>query len=258
MVSVLYKRDGVVGEVVLNRPQALNAIDDALFADLAVALGEAGADDSAKVVILRGEGRAFCAGGDVDDMPRRRSEEEYRRTRLPIERAVAQAVRGLKKPLIAQIHGAAIGGGCVLAALCDLRVADTNTKFSLPEVKYGTTASVGGIYMLTRIIGLGRAFELLYLANGFDAQRAHAIGFVNFIATSDELAGRTRGIAEEIASHFSTELALTREAILRGLELDFLSAADVETDAAMRAHLGGDIVEGFEKARALMSRKAKT
>lgn len=258
MACVLYRRDGVIGEVILNRPQALNAIDDALFTDLATALGEAGADADAKVIVLRGEGRAFCAGGDVDDMPRRRNEEEYRRTRLPIERAVSRAVRALKKPLIAQIHGAAIGGGCVLAALCDLRIAEVGTKFSLPEVKFGTTASVGGVYMLTRIIGLGRAFELLYLGNRFDAERAHAMGFLNFLTSTEELASKTRSVAEEIAANFSTELALTREAILRGLEVDFAAAAELETESAMRAHLGGDIEEGFARARAGMPRKGKT
>lgn len=254
---VLYRRDGVVGELVLNRPDVLNAMDDALFADLASALEEAEADPAGKVVVLRGEGRVFCAGGDVNDMPRRRSEEEYRQTRLVLERAVARAVRSLQKPLIAQIHGAAIGGGCVLAALCDLRIAATGTRFSLPEVRFGTTASLGGIYMLTRIIGLGRAFELLYLGNNFDAQQAHTIGFVNRLSSPEELAGSVRSLALEIAENFSAELALTRRAILHGLDLDFASAADLETDAAMHAHLGGDVEEGFARARARLKRKGQ-
>ena len=253
--AVLYESDGVIGYVTLNRPDVLNAMDDSLLAGVAAALEAAHADVAAKVVVLRGAGRVFCAGGDVNDMPRRRTEVEYRATRLPIERSIARAVRQLEKPLIAQIHGAAIGGGCVLAALCDLRIASEDSKFGLPEVRFGTTASLGGIYMLTRIIGLGRAFELLYLGDSFDAQRALALGLVNRVVPPDALAHETAAIARAIAGNFTAELALTREAILRGLDLDFHAAANLETEAAMRAHLGGDIEAGFARARARVRSK---
>ena len=247
---VLYEPDGVIGYITLNRPEVLNAMDDSLLAGVAEALDAAHADDGVKVVVLRGAGRVFCAGGDVNDMPRRRTEDEYRATRLPIERSIARAVRQLEKPLIAQIHGAAIGGGCVLAALCDLRIAAAGAKFGLPEVKFGTTASLGGIYMLTRIIGLGRAFELLYLGDSFDAGRALALGLVNRVVPAAALARETAAIARAIAENFTAEIALTRAAILRGLDLDFDAAAHLETEAAMRAHLGGDIEAGFARARA--------
>jgi enoyl-CoA hydratase len=253
--AVLYEPDGVIGYVTLNRPDVLNAMDDSLLAGVTAALDAAHADTTAKVVVLRGAGRVFCAGGDVNDMPRRRTDDEYRATRLPIERSIARAVRQLEKPLIAQIHGAAIGGGCVLAALCDLRVAAAGTKFGLPEVKFGTTASLGGIYMLTRIVGLGRAFELLYLGDSFDAERALALGLVNRVVPPDALARETATMACAIADNFSAELALTREAILRGLDLDFHAAANLETEAAMRAHLGGDIEVGFARARARVGGK---
>lgn len=246
---VRYHAEGVIGYVTLDRPEVLNAMDDALLAGVGTALAAARADAATRVVVVRGAGRVFCAGGDVNDMPRVRDAEEYRNTRLPIERAIARAVRALDKPLVAQIHGAAIGGGCVLAALCDLRIAAAGTKFGLPEVAFGTTASLGGMYMLSRIVGLGRAFELLYLGDTFDAEHALAIGFVNRVVPADALAAETVALAERIAGHFRRELALTRAAVLRGLEMDFLAAADLETDAAMRAHLGGDIVPGFERAR---------
>ncbi|MBL8383281.1 MAG: enoyl-CoA hydratase/isomerase family protein [Burkholderiales bacterium] len=248
--TVRYAREDVIGYVTLDRPEARNAMDDALLGGIADALGEAHADAEARVVVLRGAGRVFCAGGDVDDMPRRRDEATYRATRLPIERAIARAVHRLDKPLIAQVHGAAIGGGCVLAALCDLRVAAAGTKFGLPEVRYGTTASLGGIYMIARIVGLGRAFELLYLGESFDATRALALGLVNRVVDADALAADTAALARAIADNFPAELALTRRALLQGLDVDFLAAADLETEAAMRAHLGGDIEAGFARARA--------
>ena len=253
--AVLYERDDVIGYLTLNRPQVMNAMDDRLLAGVAAALDAAHADDEAKVVVLRGAGRVFCAGGDVNDMPRRRDEDEYRATRLAIEQSISRAVRQLEKPLIAQIHGAAIGGGCVLAALCDLRIAAVGTRFGLPEVKFGTTASLGGIYMLTRIIGLGRAFELLYLGDSFAAERALEIGLINRLVPADSLAHETAAIARAIAGNFSSELALTRAAILNGLDLDFQAAARFETEAAMCAHLGGDIEAGFARARERLVRK---
>ena len=252
---VIYEREGVIGYVTLNRPDVLNAMDDGLLSGVATALGDAQSDGAARVVVMRGAGRVFCAGGDVNDMPRRRTEAEYRATRLAIERSIAHAVRTLEKPLIAQVHGAAIGGGCVLAALCDLRIAAAGTKFGLPEVKWGTTASLGGIYMLTRIIGLGRTFELLYLGDSFDAQQALALGLINRVVPDDTLAQATADMANTIAGHFSAEIALTRKAILAGLDLDFAAAADLETESVMRAHLGGDMEEGFARARARIDAK---
>ena len=253
--AVLYAREGEIGYVTLNRPEVLNAMDDSLLSGIAAALVAAQAETAAKVVVLRGAGRVFCAGGDVNDMPRRRSEAEYRATRLSIERSISRAVRALGKPLIAQIHGAAIGGGCVLAALCDLRIAAEGTRFGLPEVKFGTTASLGGIYMITRIVGLGRAFELLYLGENFDAQQALALGLINRLVPAKALAQATADMALAIAANFSAEIALTRKAILEGLDLDFMAAAELETDAAMQAHLGGDIEEGFARARARVGLK---
>ena len=143
---VLYEVLEAVAYITLNRPDKLNAMDDALLAGVAQALAQASADTQAKVVVVRGAGRVFCAGGDVHDMPQQRTEAQYRAKRLPIEQDIAQQVRSLGKPLIAQVHGAAMGGGCVLAALCDVRVSTPECKFGLPEVRYGTVASLGGIF----------------------------------------------------------------------------------------------------------------
>ena len=128
----------------------------------------------------------------------------------------------------------------------------------LPEVAFGSTASMGAIYMFTRIVGLGRAFELLYLCEKFDARRALELGLVNRVVPVDALERETATLARAIGQNFSRELTLTRDAILRGLDVDFQTAADLETEAAMQAHLGGDIEAGFERARERMGRKGKT
>lgn len=247
--TVLSEQSGTTIVLTLNRPAVLNAMDDALLEELARALQAVSDRPDCRVVVLRGAGRVFCAGGDVADMPLLRSEPEYRARRLVAEQTLARAVRELDRPLVAQIHGAAIGGGCVLAALCDLRIAAAGTRFSLPETAYGTTASLGGIFMLTRIIGLGRAFELLYLGERFDAERAYEMGLVNRVVPPDDLEAEVGRLAARLADQFPREMMLTRRAILDGLDLDFARAAQRETEAAMAAHLSGDVVEGFKRAR---------
>lgn len=255
--AVVYSEQiGAIRTITLNRPHVLNAIDDALLEGLAEELTGAAREPGCRVVILRGAGRVFCAGGDVADMPSLRTESEYRSRRLAAEQAVARAVRELDRPLVAQIHGAAIGGGCVLAALCDLRVATAETRFSLPETAYGTTASLGGIFLLTRIVGLGRAFELLYLGERFSAERARDMGLVNRVVNAIDLEAEVGRLAMRLADQFPREMMLTRRAILDGLDLEFSLAARRETEAAMTAHLSGDVVEGFKRARDRM-REAK-
>lgn len=254
---VVSHRTGPVLTLTLNRPEVLNAIDDALLEALAEALDAARHQPDCRVVVLRGEGRVFCAGGDVNDMPVQRSEAEYRSRRLLAERTLARAVRNLDRPLIARIHGAAVGGGCVLAALCDLRIASEGTTFSLPETAFGTTASLGGMYLLTRIVGLGRAFELLYLGESFDARRALEIGLLNRVVPEADLDDQTTRLAHRLAEQFPREMMLTRRAILEGLALDFDQAVERETDAAMQAHLSGDVIEGFRRARERIQRKRR-
>jgi len=252
---VLYEVLDAVAYITLNRPDKLNAMDDALLAGVAQALAQASADTQAKVVVVRGAGRVFCAGGDVQDMPQQRTEAQYRAKRLPIEQDIAQQVRSLGKPLIAQVHGAAMGGGCVLAALCDVRVSTPECKFGLPEVRYGTVASLGGIFLLTRIVGLGRTFELLYLGDTFTGTRALEMGLVNRLVPPGDLATEVHAMALKMASHFGREMALTREAIWGGLDRDFLAAAQQETLGAMQAHLSGDVIQGFAQAQHMLAAK---
>ena len=148
-----------------------------------------------------------------------------------------------------------MGGGCVLAALCDVRVATPDCKFGLPEVRFGTVASLGGIFLLTRIIGLGRAFELLYLGDSFNGTRALEMGLVNRLVPPEDLANAVHAMALKMAGHFGREMALTRKAIWDGLDSDFLAAARQETLGAMQAHLSGDVIQGFAQAQQMLAAK---
>lgn len=247
--TVSYDRSGSVGYLTLDRPAVLNAMNDALVRDLLAAARAAAADGEARVVVLRGAGRAFCAGADLRESPARQDLAAYRGARMADEQAVARVFRELDRPVIAQLHGAVIGGGCVLATLADLRVAAEGTRFEFPEVRVGATVSFGGLYHLARIVGLGRCFELLYLAEAFDAAEALRLGLVNRVVAPDALEATVRTMAERIAAHFPLELALTRQALYRGLDLDFAAAVETETAAALVSYAAGDRERGMAEAR---------
>ena len=246
--TVSYERSGSLGYVTLDRPAVLNAMNDALVRDLLVAARAAAADGDARVIVLRGAGRAFCAGADLKDSPARQEVAAYRAARMADEQAVARTFRTLDRPVIAQLHGAVVGGGCVLAMLADLRIAAEGTRFEFPEVRVGATVSFGGLYNLARIVGLGRCFELLYLTDAFDAAEALRIGLVNRVVAPDALEATVRTVAERIAAHFPLELALTRQALYRGLDVDFAAAVESETAAALVSYASGDRERGMAEA----------
>jgi enoyl-CoA hydratase/carnithine racemase len=253
--TVLYEPSPPVGYVTLNRPEAGNAMNDALLRDLAAAMREAGADPDTRVVVLRGAGRGFCAGEDVKAAAGRRALDEYRRNRLAAEQEASRAIRLLDKPVLAALHGFAVGGGLVLAMLCDVRFVAEGTRLELPEVRVGATASLGGVYQLARIVGLGRAFELLLGAEPIEPSDAERIGLVNRIVSRERLGGEVEAFARRIAGHFPLEVALMRRALYRALDLDFDAALDAETEAAFRSYEGGARVEGMQRALAEIRRR---
>jgi enoyl-CoA hydratase/carnithine racemase len=248
VATVSYERGGNVGYITLDRPTVLNAMNDALVRDLLAAARAAAVDADARVIVLRGAGRAFCAGADLEESPAQHDLAAYRTGRMDDEQAVARTFRALDRPVIAQLHGAVVGGGCVLAMLADLRVAAEDTRFEFPEVRVGATVSFGGLYHLARIVGLGRCFELLYLADAFDAAEALRLGLVNRVVARDALDATVRTMAERIAAHFPLELALTRQALYRGLDLDFAAAVESETTAALVSYAAGDRARGMAAA----------
>jgi enoyl-CoA hydratase len=140
-----------------------------------------------------------------------------------------------------------VGGGCEVAMLADIRVAAAGAKLGFTEVKVGATVTMGGLYNLTRIVGAGRAFELLYTAELVDAEEAMRIGLVNRVVPADQLEATVRALAEKIAAHYPAELALTREGVYRAMDMDFDAAAEMELDAALISQLAGSRIEGMAR-----------
>src|SRR6202171_2335192 len=185
--------DGIV-TIILNRPERLNAFVGHMRRDLAEALEEAGSDPHVRVVVIKGEGRAFCAGGDVQfmaEMLERRDAEEFSRI-LGAARRVILAIRQMTKPVIASIEGPASGAGFNLALSCDLRIASQTATFSQSFVKLGFHPDWGGTYFLPRMVTSNIACEMFFLGDPIDAARALQLGLVNRGVSPEEVDAEQR------------------------------------------------------------------
>lgn len=172
-----FQRDGGVARIFLNRPQKVNALDSAMLDALVAALGRV--DDTIRVVVLGGQGKAFCGGADVNEL-RALNPQTAREFIGRVHRA-CDAVRKLPVPVVARLHGAVIGAGLELAAACDLRVAARGTRFAMPEVRLGIPSVVEAA-LLPRLMGSGRAAWLVLTGEPIDAERAREWGLVETVA----------------------------------------------------------------------------
>src|SRR5436853_1227569 len=206
MVEV--RREGAVARIFLNRPQKVNALDSAMLERLAGALEEAGADDTVRVVVLGGRGKAFCGGADVNELASLDA-TSARSFITRIHRACA-AARKAPVPVVARLHGAVIGAGLELAAACDLRVAERGTRFAMPEVKLGIPSVVEAA-LLPRLMGSGRAAWLVLTGEPIDAERAYAWGLVEQIAAPGELDQTVSQVVDSLLAGDRAALTMQKE-----------------------------------------------
>lgn len=221
------QRDGVAA-VTLDRPDKLNAVNDALVGDLSAALDRA-RDEGAGAVVLRGEGRAFCAGHDFGQ-----PDEEVgpaAQARLQRLSGVTQRVRDLPAPVIAAVHGWALGAGCEFALCCDLVVAQDDAVFGFPEVEVGLAVTGGISHLLPLAVGVVKAKELLLLGRRFTAAEALAMGLVNTVVP--DAAAQATAWAGELAAKPRLALAVAKTAVDRGVAGDIDAAYAYETAASL-------------------------
>lgn len=226
MAFVEVTKQGHVGIVTMNRPEALNALSSAVFADLTKALDQVERDDDVYVVVITGAGRAFVAGADIGEMASMNVEEGLAFSELG--NSLMMRVDLFPKPTIAAVNGFALGGGCELSLACDIRVASEKAKFGQPEVGLGIIPGFGGTQRMARIIGTGPAMELIYTADTIDANRAKEIGMVNHVVAPEELMTFTLEMAEKIASKAQVAIRTSKMAIRRGIDCDISTAATYE------------------------------
>ena len=218
--------DGVM-TITVNRPKVLNALNSGTLDELRRALLAARHDDQVRCLIITGAGeKSFIAGADINELAVQTpvTGREHART----GQHVLDLIENMGKPVIAAINGFALGGGCELAMACDIRVAAENARFGQPEVNLGVLAGAGGTQRLTRLVGLGRALELLMTGDIIDAAEAYRIGLANKLVPPGEAVSAARAMAARIMSKGPVAVQLSKLACLHGSNVDLQSGMVME------------------------------
>ena len=206
-----------IATLTVNRPDKLNALNDATIAELGQAIDQIRVDDSIGGVIITGAGRAFVAGADISELSGQTPVLAKARARGGQE--VFRRIETCPKPVIAAVNGFALGGGCELAMACHIRIASDAAKFGQPESKLGLLPGYGGSQRLPRLVGKGRAVQLLITGEMIDAAEAYRIGLVNKVTTTNDLMTTAKEMMRIILANGPLAVALCIEAIDRGLEM---------------------------------------
>jgi len=215
--TVLYEKKDAIAYVTINRPKVLNALNHQTWADLRAAFEEARDEAAVRGVILTGAGeKAFIAGADISELAHVTAVEAERSSSFG--QAVLNLIENLGKPVIAAINGFALGGGCETAMACTIRIAAESAKFGQPEVKLGLPPGGGGTQRLPRLVGKGRALQLILSAEIIDATEAHRIGLVNEVVPAAELIPRAETVLKQIFANAPVAVQYALEAVNKGLE----------------------------------------
>ena len=229
--NLVIERNNGICTVKINNPKTLNSLNADVLSELECAFDEIREDEGVRVVVLTGEGKAFVAGADMaymsnlnPDQAKKFSEDGSR---------LFRKIETLNKVVIAAVNGFALGGGCELAMACDFRIASVKAKFGQPEVGLGIIPGFSGTQRMARLIGLGRAKELIFTGEHIDAQEAYRIGLVNKVTEKENLLEETYIIAEKIKSNSRVAVKYAKESMNRGIE------TDIETGIAYENNIFG-------------------
>ncbi|HVL65975.1 MAG TPA: enoyl-CoA hydratase family protein [Vicinamibacterales bacterium] len=222
---------GEIATITLDRPDRLNALTFDVYAELRDLFGTLVHDESVKVVIVTGEGRGFCSGGDVEDIIGRLLEQDMAQL-LAFTRmtgALIRNIRALPKPVIAAVNGVAAGAGAVIALACDFRLAVPHASLAFLFTKVGLAgADMGAAYLLPRVVGLARATEILMLGDRISAEAALNLGLVNRVVAPEALMEEARALAARLAAGPTFALGMTKTLLNQELDTDFASAIEAE------------------------------
>jgi len=233
-----------VGIVKINRPDALNALNTETLGELRKAMHSlAFENDTVKVIVLTGEGKAFVAGADISEM-KDMSGFEAREFSL-LGQKVFNFIATQEKPVIAAVNGFALGGGCELALACDIRVASDKAKLGQPEVNLGVIPGFAGTQRLSRLAGVAKAKELIFTGDMIDAQTAHSIGLINQVVPADQLMTTCMDLANKIASKGPAAVKLAKTVINKGIQADLSTGSSYEAEAFGLCFSTGEPKEGM-------------
>ncbi|KKM10084.1 enoyl-CoA hydratase [Clostridiales bacterium PH28_bin88] len=239
--NLLVTKEGGLGLITLNRPEVRNALDPQTWSEIRSAIREFKYDDEVKVVVITGAGgKAFASGADIRSLRERKT--------LDVLKSEANdtlnEIEFLTKPVVAAIDGFALGGGCELAMACDIRIATTRSRFGQPEVNLGIIPGAGGTQRLQRLVGLGKAKELIFTGDILDATEAERIGLVNKVVEPEQLMASAREMAEKIMSKGPVAISVAKAAINVGANTDLFSGLLFEKFAQTVAFGTDDRIEG--------------
>ena len=235
---------GAVAEIMLDRPEAMNAIDTAMARRLADVCGEIGGDGSVSSVVLTAAPcRAFCAGADLKERNRMSDEEVL--AQRPAFRAAFGAVLGLPQPAVAAVHGFALGGGCELALSCDLIVADETAVFGLPETTVGLVPGGGGTQLALRRLGAGKAADLVLTGRRLGIDEAERFGLVDRRVPAGDADARALEVAQQIAANSPVAVRAAKRALRRGWGVGLDAGLEIEDSAWRTAAMSADRREGI-------------
>lgn len=209
----------------LNRPEALNALNTALLAELAEALAAAEADDGVGCIVLTGSSKAFAAGADIKEMSDKSYAEMFK---ADFFTAGARAIEQCRKPIIAAVSGYALGGGCELAMMCDFILAADTAKFGQPEINLGVAPGIGGTQRLTRFVGKSKAMDMILTGRMMDAQEAERSGLVSRLFPAESLVDEAVAIAAKIASQSPLAVAMNKELVEAAYETTLTTGVALE------------------------------
>ena len=250
--AILFEKKNGIAYVTLNRPEVLNARNRRMREELIDAVTAIRADPEVRVVILTGAGeRSFSAGRDLKEAAQEKVGVVAAR-QAKMEISDTEMIARLNKPVIAAINGFALGGGCEMALACDIRVAVEGAKVGLPEVSRGMIPGSGGTQRLSRVVGLGKALELILTGSVIDAEEACRIGLVNKVVPRDGLMAAAEEYAQAIATKAPVAVVLAKEAVREGYEMSLDDGLRLETDLSALLRTTDDIKEG---ARAFVEKR---
>lgn len=217
LANLLYEKKNGIAYVTLNRPKVLNALNTPTWVDLKTAFEDAKADGTVHGVILTGAGdKAFIAGADISELAHVDAYDAQESSRFGQD--VLSLIENLGKPVIAAINGFALGGGCETAMACTIRLAAEHARFGQPEVKLGLLPGGGGTQRLPRLVGKGRALQLILTGETISAQEAYRIGLVNEIVTAANLIARAEAILKQISANAPIAVKFSLEAANKGMD----------------------------------------
>ncbi|MCB1584295.1 MAG: enoyl-CoA hydratase-related protein [Marinicella sp.] len=230
MSNVLSNLENNILTITINRPDKLNALNQATLRELNDIIEQAKNDDETAVIIITGSGeKAFVAGADISELATTDAMTGMQFARYG--QSVFNSIENCGKPVIAAVNGFALGGGCELAMACHLRIASDNAKFGQPEIKLGVIPGFGGTQRLTRLVGKGKSMEMNLLGDMISALKAEQIGLANLVVPQGELMATVNKMAQQLAHSAPIALSMTIDAINKGLECSLADALDYEVKA---------------------------